>query len=132
MELIAVATDRKTFEKLQADNAARQQKHRDKKKSLPKPEPIVRDVTDGDDPETSAERRKAEFAALDAPPIVPTDEPKVVPGQTSGDALAKFKIAVDTLLPRMNLDHLKEAHRYATYQHDTLMRTLLDFMRKAS
>jgi hypothetical protein len=71
MDLIGVATDRKTFEKLQADNAARQQKHRDKMKSLPKPEPkvppklepIVRDVTDDDDREAaSAERRKAEFA----------------------------------------------------------------------
>jgi hypothetical protein len=58
MDLIAVATDRKTFEKLKADNAARQQKHRDKKKVLPKPnpEPFVRDVTD--DPEASAAARK--------------------------------------------------------------------------
>jgi hypothetical protein len=77
MDLIAVATDRKTFEKLQADAAARQKKHRDKKKALPRPEPKalpkqpepifqpkpVRDVTDdGGDPEVSAAKRKAEYA----------------------------------------------------------------------
>jgi hypothetical protein len=66
MDLIAVATDRRTFEKLKADNTACQQKHRDKKKSLhkpepkvlpkPNPEPFVRDVTD--DPEASAAARK--------------------------------------------------------------------------
>jgi hypothetical protein len=104
MDLIGVAIDRKSYEKLKADAAARQQKSRDKKKSSPRPEPvlpkppepIVRDVTNDDGPEASAERRKAEFAALDAPPIAPTDneqrprEPDVIT-LSSKRALAEFK-----------------------------------------
>jgi hypothetical protein len=127
MDLIAVATDRTTFEKLKADNAARQQKHRDKKKSLhkpepkvlpkPNPEPFVRDVTD--DPEASAAARKKKL-----PPPIPTDfritestevsiderkaqmadldlSPQERAAKESARCLAEFTVACRTWLPKM-------------------------------
>jgi hypothetical protein len=106
MDLIAVATDRKTFEKLQADAAARLKKHRDKKKALPEPSPQpkkqprpdpagVRCATDEEEesPEASAERRKAENAALNE-----TSE------QRSAKALAEFAAACRTYLPKLTIE----------------------------
>jgi hypothetical protein len=49
----------------------------------------------------------------------------------SSEALAEFKLAVDRLLPKMNLDDLTEAHRYALHQHDTLFHDLFHVARSA-
>ena len=62
MELIGIATGKKTHQKVKAGNVARQQKRRDKiKKSEAKQTDLklVRDVTDGDE-EPHSQRREAQ------------------------------------------------------------------------
>jgi hypothetical protein len=131
MDLIAVATDRKTFEKLKTDAAARQQKHRDKKKLhkpepkvLPKPEPFGRDVTD--DPEASAAARKKKL-----PPPIPADfritesaevsidqrrrenaNLGMTVAEISNQNLEWFSVACREYLPKISVEmHRQEARR---------------------
>ena len=122
-ELIAFALGRKEFEQHQIDNAAAQQRHRDKLKSeriererekaaLPKPEPkgkgkpepkpepvaALRNAEAEEDAAASAERRKAEYTQT--------------PEELSAQLLTGFQLACKTYLPKLTVADLKKAHVY--------------------
>jgi hypothetical protein len=149
-ELLMIASGKRTQEETAAKTKARVDKHRAEKKAkaLPKPEPepnplqsAVTDspppranepvTVDDDTPEASAERRKAEYAAIEKaaedrspeaePGLVeatkpqsasvdPTLQPKAYP---SRDALTEFKVAADRWLPTMSDVGLVDAIDYA-------------------
>jgi ParB/RepB/Spo0J family partition protein len=46
--------------------------------------------------------------------------PTITTATDSSEALAKFKDAVDALMPRMNREDLLEAHKYALDRHDAI------------
>jgi hypothetical protein len=129
-ELLAIASGKRTQEETKAKTKARVDKHREKKKAkaLPPPEskshPLQPAVTD-DDPEASAERRKAEYAAMeaaaeaqpvDAPEPAPVVEPVALPRPNtnpSGRALTEFKVAADQWLSKTSKKDSMEAINYA-------------------
>ncbi len=109
MWLIKGATNSQAFEKLKADNAARQQKYRNKKKAQPKkPTPALREIAATepepsavcyvtDNPEASAENGKSENADLDL-----TAEEKAA--KQSAHYLAEFTFACRAYLPKITVE----------------------------
>jgi hypothetical protein len=104
-DLIAIALGRKEFEQHQAENAAAQQRHRDKlkaekierekeKAALPKPEPP--------EPKPNPEGRGK-----------PEPEPTHY-GNASAESLREFEFACKTYLPKLNLSDLKKADEFVS------------------
>jgi hypothetical protein len=102
-ELIGIAIGRKNFEQQQAENAARQQRHRDKlkaerqEKALPKPEPKPepkgKEKPELEPTEPAAPLRNGPQAELD--------------GSTA--SLSEFKRACKTYLPKLDMVDLQKA-----------------------
>jgi hypothetical protein len=134
-ELLAIAGGRRTEEENRQISNERQKKKRAKDKAekfntLPPPklESVTADVTDS--PVETAERRKAEYAAIEEaaetqPPaepspveaaepqsasVEPISQPKAYPTR---EALAEFKVAADRWLLTMSDVDLSEAIDYA-------------------
>jgi hypothetical protein len=97
-DLIAIALDRKDYAKQQADNAAAQQRHRDKQKA--------------DRIEREAQREKAKADALrnaSNEPHPKAKAPKLTPAQISVASLREFEGACRSLLPLLNKVDLNRA-----------------------
>jgi hypothetical protein len=104
-DLIAIALGRKEFDKHQADNAAAQQRLRDKQKA----EKIEREKANAALPKP--EEPKAD-ALRDASP---KPEPKPKPDDASkwsADNLREFEYACRTYLPRLNESDLVKARQF--------------------
>jgi hypothetical protein len=94
-DLIAIAVGRKDFEREQAENAAAQQRHRDKLKA------------------EKIEREKAKAALPKPEPAKPGPKTKGKPEpelrNSSAAALREFKYACETYLPKLNISDFLEA-----------------------
>jgi hypothetical protein len=98
-DFIAFAIGRKDFEQHQAENAAAQQRHRDKLKA----EKIER------------EKAKAALPKPEPKPPEPKPEPKPTHyGNASAESLREFEYACKTYLPKLNLSDLKKADEFVT------------------
>jgi hypothetical protein len=132
-ELLMIARGRKTVEQSKAQNKARVNRHRAKKKAAalqpPRPSEIPLHPPVMDDPsppanrtndvgaEASADAMKVAEVAADAQ-TGPDSEPKLTPKPTrswknSAAALAEFKYAVNQWIKQMSPDHAAEAIAYA-------------------
>ncbi len=104
-DLIALAQGRKDFEQHQIENAAAQQRHRDKlkaekierekeKAALPKPDPKPKPKGKG------------------KPESKPAESPALRNAAVSATALREFEFACKTYLPKLNLSDLKKADEF--------------------
>ena len=144
-ELLMIAGGRRTLEKSRADNKARQDRHRAKKRALTKRKPLQPPVTadkgSGNkvDPDVGAEAMKAAQAAAEGQPqaagptpvepIKPdpktTIEGKVTTKRRPSDqALAEFKFATRQYLPDMNPHDQRKAIEYVSEMIERLNREL--------
>jgi hypothetical protein len=131
-ELLAIAGGRRTEEENRQISKDRQDRKREKDKAakanaLPPPRPAPESVTTNvtDSPEASAERLKAEFAAMEEAEPTPVEAAKPQPASVepisqpkaeaypSREALAEFKVAADRWFPTMSDVDLSEAIDYA-------------------
>jgi hypothetical protein len=131
-ELLMIAGGRKTLQESKAQNRARVQRHRTKKKAAavppprPSESPLQRPVMDDPpqpanrgndvDPDASADAMKMAHAAAETQIEPDTPKPTPKPGKsfkTSNVALAQFKVAVDHWLKQMSEDDTTEALAYA-------------------
>lgn len=98
-DLMRLAGGRITDDELKKDARDRKRKSRGKRKPEPEPTAIPPSVTVTENPEASAERRKAEYAEPDLSPAKRT--------AASARSLAEFKAACRAYLPHI----IVEAHR---------------------
>jgi hypothetical protein len=120
-ELLMIAGGRKTLEKSRADNKARQDRHRAKKRALPPPEPkpLQPPATASLDPEPKPLQPPV-TANLDPepkplhPPVTANLDPdgkasKAKAKRSSDRALAEFRFAAGQYLPDMTADDRRKA-----------------------
>jgi hypothetical protein len=142
-ELLAIAGGRRTEEENKAISKARQEKKRAKGKdakgnALPPPKQVPESVTTivTDSPEASAERRKAEYAAMETaeqpeaqpePVEPPKPDPTVaseVKAKRSDQALGEFKFAAKRWLRDMNHHDRRKAFEYVSEMMDRFTQEL--------
>jgi hypothetical protein len=129
-ELLQIASGKKTVDETKTATRERVKKHRAAKATAPMVSALQPSVTVTDDAEPSAEKRKAEYAAADGDtPRTNGDDTEVdtlakaealrtkiavaetvkIDSTASAKALAEFKVACETCLPKLTVNDLQAA-----------------------